>query len=297
MFDITILTDHRYINPPKIDWYVQQVLDEDFLLQEELEKKGLKVCRKDWADKDFQWEKTQYAIFRTTWDYFERFEEFFSWIEKTKHKTKFINSIDIINWNIDKYYLEELERKGVNIAPSIFIKKGDTKTLRQLFIETQWKEAVIKPTISGAARHTYRVNQNNITEYEEVFQNIVKEESMIFQQFLKNIIKQGEISLVLIGGKYTHAVKKIAKNGDFRVQDDHGGRVEEYIANEIEILFAEKAIKESPFSPIYARVDIVYDNNNQPSLSELELIEPELWFRNNIQAARELANEIKKQFF
>ena len=297
MFDITILTDHRYINPPKIDWYVQQVLDEDCLLQEELEKKGLKVCRKDWADKDFQWEKTKYAIFRTTWDYFERFEEFFSWIEKTKHKTQFINSIDIINWNIDKHYLEELERKGVNIAPSIFIEKGERKTLKQLFIETQWEEAVIKPTISGAARHTYRVNQNNLTEYEEIFQKIVKEESMIFQQFLKNIIKQGEISLVLIGGKYTHAVKKIAKSGDFRVQDDHGGRVEEYIANEEEILFAEKSIKESPFSPIYARVDIVYDNNNLPSLSELELIEPELWFRNNIQAAKELANEIKKQFF
>ena len=120
---------------------------------------------------------------------------------------------------------------------------------------------------------------------------------MLFQEFMNNITSNGEISLIMIGGKYTHAVKKIAKNGDFRVQDDHGGRVEKYIANEVEILFAEKCIKESPFSPIYSRVDIVYDNKNQPSLSELELIEPELWFRNNIQAAKELANEIKKQFF
>ena len=64
----------------------------------------------------------------------------------------------------------------------------------------------------------------------------------------------------MIGGKYTHAVKKIAKKGDFRVQDDHGGKVEKYSPSQTEILFAEQCIENSPFSPIYARVDIIYDN-------------------------------------
>jgi hypothetical protein len=50
MFDVVILTDHRYVNPEKVDWYVQQVLDENKLLQNALEKKGLKVCKQDWAD-------------------------------------------------------------------------------------------------------------------------------------------------------------------------------------------------------------------------------------------------------
>ena len=115
---------------------------------------------------------------------------------------------------------------------------------------------------------------------------------MLFQEFLNNIITQGEISLILIGGKYTHAVKKIAKKGDFRVQDDHGGRVEKYTPTKEEILFAENCLIASPFKPKYARVDIVYDNNNKPSLSELELIEPELWFRNYPLAAEKLAEEI-----
>jgi len=109
---------------------------------------------------------------------------------------------------------------------------------------------------------------------------------------LKNITILGEISLMMIGGKYTHAVKKKAKKGDFRVQDDHGGIVEKYNATKEEIIFAENCIENCPFSPIYARVDIVYDNNNQPSLSELELIEPELWFRNNENSAEMLAEEI-----
>lgn len=296
MFDIVILTDNRYINPSETNWYIDQVLLEDRLLKTSLEDKGLKVCKKDWADKDFDWNKTRFAIFRTTWDYFERFDEFFTWMEKTKHKTTFINSVEIINWNIDKHYLKDLERNGINIAPTLFIEKGDTILLSELFEKTKWKEAVIKPAISGAARHTYRINPENCIEKVNLFKELIHSECMLFQEFLTNITTEGEISLIMIGGQYTHAVKKIAKKGDFRVQDDHGGTVEEYHATKEEIIFAENCITQSPFSPIYARVDIVYDNNNKPSLSELELIEPELWFRNCKESAKKLAEEIEKYF-
>ena len=292
MFDVVILTDHRYVNPKKTDWYIDQVLLEDQLLQTALEEKGLRVIKKDWADKHFDWTTTKYAIFRTIWDYFERFEEFFSWLEQTKNKTTFINSTEIIKWNIDKHYLQDLAKNGVNIAPTLFIEKGNIITLSQLFEKTNWSEAVIKPAISGAARHTYWINPNNYIEYEEIFQKLISEECMLFQEFLNKIIIQGEISLILIGGRFTHAVKKIAKKGDFRVQDDHGGTVEEYTANKQEIIFSEHCLKSSPFTPMYARVDIVYDNSNKLSLSELELIEPELWFRNNPTSANLLAQEI-----
>jgi len=69
------------------------------------------------------------------------------------------------------------------------------------------------------------------------------------------------------------------------VQDDHSGRAEEYQPTNDEIIFAEKCLKASLFNPIYARVDITYDNNNTISLSELELIETELWLRNNPNSA------------
>ena len=55
MFDVVILTDNRYVNPEKVDWYTQQVLDKDSLLQTALESKGLKVCKKDWANTEFDW--------------------------------------------------------------------------------------------------------------------------------------------------------------------------------------------------------------------------------------------------
>ena len=61
-----------------------------------------------------------------------------------------------------------------------------------------------------------------------------------------------------------------------------------------EIEFAENCIKKCPYSPIYARVDILYDNKNSLAVSELELIEPELWFRNNPKSASILAKEINQ---
>ena len=292
MFDVVILTDHRYINPTIKNWYIDQVLLEDQLLQMELENKGLKVCKKNWADPNFDWFSTTYAIFRTTWDYFERFDEFFTWIDKTKHKTTFINTTEIINWNIDKHYLQDLAGNGINIIPTLFIEKDDKINLTELFKQTKWTEAVIKPAISGAARHTYRITPNNCIFYEDIFQQLIKEKCMLFQEFMNNITLDGEISLILIGGEYTHSVRKIAKKDDFRVQDDHGGKVVEHKASSEEIKFAKECVKGCPFYPIYARVDMIYNNNNQPSLIELELIEPELWFRNNTEAALLLAEEV-----
>jgi glutathione synthase/RimK-type ligase-like ATP-grasp enzyme len=211
----------------------------------------------------------------------------------TKEKTIFINSVEIIKWNIDKHYLKFLQKKGINIAPTTFIEKNDCKSLSKLFLKSKWEKAVLKPAISGAARNTYCITKQNYTELEDIFNKLITKESMLLQEYLSDITLNGEISLIMIGGEYTHAVRKTAKKGDFRVQDDHGGKVNKYNAKESEIKFANKCLEACPYKTTYARVDIIYDNNNEPSLSELELIEPELWFRNNKNSAKLLANKIK----
>ena len=100
--------------------------------------------------------------------------------------------------------------------------------------------------------------------------------------------------MMIINGTFTHAVLKIAKKGDFRVQDDFGGSVHEYNPTKTEIAFAENAVKACHELPIYARVDIFTDNKGDIALADLELIEPELWFRNYPEAADLLASAIKK---
>jgi len=118
----------------------------------------------------------------------------------------------------------------------------------------------------------------------------------MLQPFQHAIVKKGELSLIVIDGEFTHAVLKIAKKGDFRVQDDFGGTVHTYTPTKTEIEFAEQAVNACKSKPVYARVDMFIDNNGQLAIAELELIEPELWFRNNTKAADKLALAIKKMF-
>ena len=59
------------------------------------------------------------------------------------------------------------------------------------------------------------------------------------------------------------------------------------------IELAEKTVKSLKTTPLYARVDIIFDNDNNPVISELELIEPELWFRFKEESAYKLAEFVK----
>jgi glutathione synthase/RimK-type ligase-like ATP-grasp enzyme len=291
-FDVTLLTDSRYVNPPKINWYIQNILNDDKVVQEALEKRGLRVTRTNWDNPNFDWTKTRCAIFRTTWDYFDRFAAFSMWLDIVSKQTQLINSIETIRWNIDKHYLQDLANKGVRIPPTLFIEKGEMRSLSEIISTLPWSNFILKPAVSGAARHTYKFNNTSVAECQEFFADLIAEESMLVQEFQHNILSKGEIALIVIGGTVSHAVLKRARPGDFRVQDDFGGTVHPHKPTEEEIEFAEMVVKQVSPLPAYARVDLMWDNSNALVISELELIEPELWFRKNPAAAEMLAEAV-----
>ena len=294
MIDVVVLTDKRYLKDSTSDSYKHNVFYEDELVVNALKNEGLQVLRLAWDDPEFNWSSSKYILFRTTWDYFDRFREFSTWLSHVSKKTQLLNSEKLIRWNIDKHYLLDLDHRGIHITKSYFLEKGTRSTLKEIHKKLNWEETVLKPCISGAARHTYRLDKHNIEAHETVFRELISNEAMILQPFQRNIVLQGEISLMVIDGKFTHAVLKIAKKGDFRVQDDFGGKLKPYIATKEEIEFAENAVSACIEPPIYARVDVFTDNDGILALSELELIEPELWFRNNPKAAKSLASAVKK---
>lgn len=290
--DLILLTESRYEQPTNPNWYVQNILTEDRLVQEALERRGLRVARLDWATPDFDWSTTRYALFRTTWDYFHRFREFCDWLERAAQQTRLLNPASLIHWNLDKHYLQDLEQRGIRITPSHFIEAGEGVSLREAHERTGWRETVLKPAVSGAGRHTYKLAPTSVPEYEHLFGELLQQEAMMLQPFQHNVVDRGELSLMVIDGQVTHAVLKIAKPGDFRVQDDFGGTVHLHEPTPAETAFAEKVIAACSPRPIYARVDLIYDNKDQLALTELELVEPEMWFRMMPEAAERLAEAV-----
>lgn len=292
MFDLTILTASKFLNPIKPDWYQQQVLDEDKFVQDALEKNGLYVTRTNWNNPDFDWTKTRAILFRTIWDYFDRFNEFVTWLEDVKSKSYLINPYSTIKWNMDKHYLNDLRQKGINIPPTLFIEKGDKRSINEIVAQSEWSETILKPTVSGAGRHTYKLEPDTIDRIDSIYKQLINEEAMMLQEFQENITSKGEVAMIFFGGEYSHAILKKAKKGEFRVQDDFGGTVHNYEPSKQEIDFGKKILSLCEPIPVYARVDYMWDNNNHLSLSELELIEPELWFRKYLPAANLFANKL-----
>ena len=291
-YDVVVLTDSRYVNPLKTNNYISNVLREDEWVINALKEKNLSVVKKDWNDSIFDWETTRSILFRSTWDYFDKFELFKKWFNKTKNKCLMINSTETIEWNIDKHYLLDLQEHQIPIPNSEFIKRGSSIDLSLLMQKKNWNEIVVKPTISGAAKNTYRLKKEEIIQFGPTWEKLIYKEDFIVQEFQNNVISEGEVAMIVIGGKFTHAVLKKAKEGDFRVQDDFGGSIAIYNPNEEMVKLAEKCTRILTPIPSYARVDIIWDNLRELAVSELELIEPELWFRLNPNAAQKLAHHV-----
>lgn len=284
-FDITILTDKRYLEDHASNEYIKHAFLEDRLLKEALERLGYSVHRTNWDDPDFDWTSTDFIYFRTTWDYFDRYTEFAPWLEDVCTKTKLINPKELIYWSLDKHYLLDLDRAGIRIPETVFVEPKETRTLSEIIESLSWKEFILKPAISGAGRHTYRFKKEKAVDHEAIFSELIAKESMLLQEFQSNILTKGEVAFMVFGGKFSHAVLKTAKEGDFRVQDDFGGTIQIYHPNETEIAFVEKAFSACSPLPIYARIDVIWDNEDQLCIGEIELIEPELWFRMDDKSA------------
>ncbi len=292
--DVLLLTEDRYEDPQVITPYVQNVLTEDGLVKRALENLNLKVVRKSWSAPDLPLDETRIALFRTTWDYFNQYPAFCSWLEKAKGRTRFINPLELIQWNMDKHYLLELAESGLPVPPTRIIHRGEHLNLRKFLQESGWNRLVLKPTVSGGGKHTHLVNPDNASEYQSVLEELLEGEDMMLQEFQEQIYQRGEVALMVFNGGFTHAILKKGKKGDFRVQDDWGGTVHPYKASPEEIKFAEEVVSFIQPNPLYARVDLVWDNKNRPVVIEVELIEPELWFRRNPPAADELAKGIHR---
>lgn len=273
-FDITILTANRYLEPTKQNKWV---IERERELQQALENNGLKVNRISWDDPTYDWQETKTGLIRSIWDCYERFDEFSPWLHNTAKQIQLINPFENVAWNMDKHYLLDLEKKGIPIVPTYIIEQGDTNSLESRIQRMGWDDVILKPTISASAMDTFRLKLSEAMVFEKTYQKLIAKQTMMIQPFQEQIQTKGEISHMVLGGKYSHAIRKVPKEGDFRVQTELGGVCTVHEASPDEIAFIERVIAVCTPMPVYARVDVMWDNADRLVLMELELVEPELW--------------------
>jgi glutathione synthase/RimK-type ligase-like ATP-grasp enzyme len=181
------------------------------------------------------------------------------------------NPVSVLRWNSDKAYLTELAAKGVAVVPTVEVAALDDASLATARRELGADEVVIKPAISGGADGTHRIAAGDAIPADALGQR------RLVQPLMPGILTDGEFSLFFFGGKFSHAIVKRPATGDFRVQEQFGGRETAWEANDAARALAAAALAAAPAPPVYARVDMVGDGAGKLHIMELELIEPSLF--------------------
>jgi glutathione synthase/RimK-type ligase-like ATP-grasp enzyme len=266
---------------------------DDQPLADALAARGVDVTPIPWTELDpFAILDAPPILLRSTWDYHRVPTMFVSWLEALAESGRLtMNPPAVARDNVDKIYLQKLEAAGIAIPRTRWIERPDNETIDRAIGEEGWDRAVLKPRIAATAYGTFLTSRGAALSDEDLAP--ARATGALLQEVVPEIAVNGETSIVYAGGAFSHAVQKRARDGEFRVQQDFGGRVEPATPSAALLSFAATVMTHVPDACLYARVDVV-ESSRGPLLMELELIEPELYFLIVPDAAASMADLVVK---
>jgi glutathione synthase/RimK-type ligase-like ATP-grasp enzyme len=260
-----------------------------------LRARGLRTEPVVWEDRYHDWNRTRVAVIRSAWDYAFRRAQFLAWAERASAATTLWNPLPVVRWNTHKHYLLDLAARGVPTVPTLLVPAGTSLVLADVLAERGWREAVVKPAVAQSGRYATRASVEDPGRAQDVVQRLLPHEDLLIQPFVPAVGADGELSVVFVDGEVTHAVRKRAAPGDFRVHDDHGGSVAPAAPDPAEEAVARDAVRAADAPLLYARVDLVRGVDGAPLVMELELVEPELFLTYSDVAVARLADAIVRR--
>jgi glutathione synthase/RimK-type ligase-like ATP-grasp enzyme len=261
-------------------------LDEDEpLLNRALQKAGCQVEVAEWDDPSIDWASFDLALLRSAWDYCERITEFLAWLERAAQVTQVLNPLRLVRWNTDKHYLAELAAAGAAVVPSTFIEPGeDPAAAIRKFVELHPQaELVVKPAIGAGSRDTQRHRRSEVAAAAAHAERLLDaRRSVLLQPYLGRVDRDGETALMFFEGRFSHAIRKgplLPAGGAATTALFAAETITPREPGADELRLAEKVVSVVPFgTPLYARVDLIRDDNGAPCVLELEMAEPSLFF-------------------
>jgi len=245
-----------------------------------------------WDDPAVDWGKYAMCVIRSTWDYVPKRDQYVAWAETVASQTALWNPAPLIRWNTDKTYLRELADKGVPVLDTEWLARGSNIDFCSLLEEKGWAEAVIKPVVSASGKDTYKVSTETWPTIEAEIQALLQTRDLMVQPFMRSVATEGEWSFLFLNGEFSHAVAKRPRAGEFRVQEHLGGIFEALLPTAKQLECAEAVMRQVSWPSLYARVDMMLDEQGQLRLSELEMTEPSMYLAFDEQAPERFAQAI-----
>lgn len=252
----------------------------------------------DWDNASVDWSRFSMAIVRSPWDYHRRYPEFLTWLDAVSSATTLHNSADIIRWNTDKEYLDELVDAKIGIVPTTFVRSAeDLVTITNDGVLE--RDIVVKPTISAGSNNTERHEESPVKAAAHLGFLLDAGFIAMVQPYQRFIDERGETGMVYFNGQLSHSFRKGAilatgeniKNGLFTVEDiaPRTASAQERELGKAVMTFVKKKWGEYP---LYARVDVVRGSAGVPVVMELELAEPSFFLQVDHEAPSRFASAV-----
>lgn len=233
------------------------------------------------------------ALIGTAWDYTRHPAEFLARLEELETAgVQVCNPPAVVRWNSDKHYLEELAAAGAPAIPTLWHDNPGAADIFDAFNHFGCDRVVVKRRVGAGA-----VGQFSFTRGEPVPADWRMGHAAMIQPFLPAIQSEGELSLIFVGGVFSHALWKRAVPGDYRIQSLYGGTEHAVVPDGHDLARAAAVMEMLPFdqAPLYARIDMVRGLDGELALIEAELIEPYLYPEQDARFGRRLADAVMRR--
>jgi glutathione synthase/RimK-type ligase-like ATP-grasp enzyme len=265
----------------------------DVALHEALAARGIPFERPLWSDEGVDWAAYDLAVVRTAWDYTVARDAFVDWAARAGALTRIENPPDVLRWNTHKGYLMELEERGAPVVPTAWLGRGDRVYLAELCAARGWDEVVLKPAVAAGSDGLVRAEGGAAghRRAQDALDALLDAGDVMVQPFRPRIA-EGELSLVAVEGRVTHAVRKLPAAGEFRVQGRFGGRYARETPSAEAVALAEWILETLGTPLLFARVDLVTADDGSLELGEVEATEPDLYLEQSEEGTRALVDAI-----
>ena len=256
-----------------------------------LQARGWELRVVDWEAPLDAFDGMDLIMLGTSWNYADRAQTFLSKLEALEARGITVcNAPEIVRWNITKTYLRELAERGARTIPTMWLDSVGAAQAKAAFEQFGCEKLVVKRQV-GAGAEGQELLQRGAVPADWHF-----EHPAMVQPFLSAIAEKGELSFLMFDGAFSHCVRKLPASGDYRIQSLYGGTELTHQPSDEEIAQVRAIIEALPFpAPLYARIDMLEDDEGRLMVMEAELIEPYLYPEQGPMLGENLANAIAKR--
>jgi glutathione synthase/RimK-type ligase-like ATP-grasp enzyme len=233
-------------------------------------------------------------VVSSTWDSVDRPADYLIWANHVASVSTVVNPVSVLSWGLDKTHQRAFADYGVPTITTTWIEPEQPWSLPE-------EDFVVKPAVSAGGRATARYSdKDSAAASSHIEQLHAGGQTVMIQPYLDSIARSGEIDLVFVAGRFSHALRKrfALPTGAAIIERPWERLVHQEIStpspdeHALGAAVAELSPHLAGAAPTYCRVDIVAGPDGGPLLLEVEVVDPYLFLDKNPAAAARMAAAI-----